>query len=129
VFEAAIVETVKMVLREGGDDDDESLLGNIALAGLENYLAGVPLVRDMVGAAKGFDAGTYAALSNTFVRPFMRAVDGKFDKPLAKSTLNLIGTLTRLPSIQPNRLIDGLWRDWQGEDVSVMEYVFGKSYK
>jgi len=129
LFEAAIVQTVKWALSEGGDDDDDSLLGDIALAGMENYLAGVPLVRDMVGAAKGFDAGTYAAISNTFVRPFMRAADGKIDRPFAKSAINLMGVMTKLPSTQTNRLLDGALRDWQGEDVSVMEYIFGRSRK
>jgi len=130
VFEAAVMETIKLALRESDDDDDdESFLWNVATGGLENYLGGVPLVRDAVGAAKGYDAGTYAAISNTFIRPSMRALEGKFDGSFTKGVINLTGTLTSLPSTQTNRFLDAWFRKMEEDEFSFMEMIFGRSRK
>jgi len=127
-LEAAVMAAVKLALQES-DDDDESWLWNVASGSIENYLGGVPLVRDMVGGAKGFDTGTYAAIGNSFIRPFVRGSDGRIDRPFVKSVINLTGTLTSLPSTQTNRILDSLVRYSQEDEFSMMEMIFGRSRK
>jgi len=128
--EAAMLAAVKLVAQglTGGDDDDD-LMYDIAAEGLETFFAGLPFARDMVGLSKGFQAGTYAAILATVQRPLGQIGQGEMDKALVKSGVDLAGLMFKLPSSQTNRLIDGLWREVEGEDVSMMEYLFGSKKK
>jgi len=127
VMEAVIIQTIKYALDNAGDDDDWA--EDVALDSIKNLLSGLPYVRDAAGAVQGFSAGTYASILNIGVKFGQQAAQGELDKALVKSGIDLSGMFLRLPSTQPNRFIDGLWREMEGEDVSVMEYLFGKSRK
>jgi len=126
VGEAVVVAIVSSLLDGDGEDEEDNIFTDIALEGLETFMAGLPVARDMVGAVKGFQAGTYAAILNTGVRAFNQIRQGEVDRPFVKSLIDLVGMATRLPSSQTNRFIDGLWREGEGEDVSLMEYLFGR---
>lgn len=126
--EAAVLALIQAAF-DDDDDDDDSILGTIAMEGFKTFLAGLPVIRDMAGLSQGFQAGTYASILQTGWEPLKQAGQGEVDKQLVKSAVSLTGMLTRLPSAQANRLIDGAWREMEGEDVSAMEYLFGRNRK
>jgi len=127
--EAAVLALIGEAFDDDDEEDDSSFLGTVAAEGFKTFLAGLPVVRDMAGLSQGFQAGTYASILQTGWEPVRQAGQGEFDKQLVKSTVNLTGLLTRLPSAQANRLIDGAWREMEGEEVSAMEYIFGRNGK
>lgn len=125
--EAAVIALVDEAF-DDDDDDDDSITSTIAMEAMQTFLAGLPGVRDVAGLSQGFQAGTYASILQTFWAPIGQAKQGEIDKALVKSTVNLAGLLLRLPSSQANRIIDGAWRDIEGEDVSPLEYLVGRQH-
>ena len=112
------------------DDDDESnVAADIAVETGKTVIAGLPVIRDIAGVAQGFDGGTYGSILKVFANPLVQAKQGEFDKAALKSTINLTGMVLRLPSSQVNRIVDASIREADGEDVSPMEYIVGRSYK
>lgn len=129
--EAIVVELVKELWDEAfGDDDDEddgSFIGNVLTEGVKTAVAGLPVIRDAAGVIQGFDAGTYAAILKVFTSPAYQASQGEVDAAFVKSVINLAGMVGRMPSAQINRIVDASWRQAEGEDVSPMEYIMGRS--
>lgn len=127
--EAAALALVKEAFDDDDGDDDDNIAATIAMEAAKTFVAGLPVVRDVAGLSQGFQAGTYASILDTVWAPLKQAGQGEVDKALVKSVVNLTGMLTRLPSSQTNRIIDGAWRELEGDDVSVIEYLMGRSKK
>ncbi|MSX01584.1 MAG: hypothetical protein F2813_00310 [Actinobacteria bacterium] len=129
--EAAVLMLVEMgkdaLLGDNDEDDeDENPAMNLGVEALKTFAAGLPGIRDAVSVMQGFSGGTYASLLDLITAPAQQALQGELDVALAKSLVNLTGIVTRLPASQANRIIDAGWRDFEGEDVAVSEYLFGR---
>ena len=79
--------------------------------------------------AGGFSPGTYASILGTVWEPMKQVYQGEADRAAVKSSVNLAGMLFLLPSTATNRVIDAAWRASEGEDVSPLEYLMGRSRK
>ena len=126
--EAAVIALLSSI---GGDDDDDddTVVGTIASDAFRTFLAGLPVVRDAVGLYDGYGGGTYASIINAPVNVLKQATQGEVDRAAVKSAVDLTGMMLRLPSSQMNRFIDAGWRELEGDDVSPLEYLLGRSGK
>lgn len=130
-LEAILYNAIKGTL-PGGDDDDESaqvawtkfLAAETALS----IMSTMPIIRDVGSSLGGFTAGgAYgSAMDTIFIRPAAQLEQGELDLPLVKALSGAIGAVTGLPSAQANRLIEGIWRMREGEDVSPIEFIMGR---
>ncbi|WP_065755377.1 hypothetical protein [Bradyrhizobium paxllaeri] len=83
-------------------------------------------IRDAGSSLDGFGGGgAYGAITEEITKPLKQAAQGEVDKALVKSVIGATG----IPSTQINRAVDAAWRQSEGEDVSPLEYLLGKSKK
>ena len=135
-----ILAAIKGGLPGQGDDDgedDDSWSKFLARETAFSVMGTLPFIRDGAGAAQGFTAGgTYGGVINDAVRggkgawdvltaPFVE--DGKIKASDVKSIIGATGLATGLPATQINRAVDAAWRQSDGEDVSPLEYLLGRS--
>jgi hypothetical protein len=124
-FEALLVA----LIRGQWPDEDESWLSWLTAESAHAVLGGIPIVRDLSSAVKGFDVtGTpQAGLINDAGKAWTQIRQGEVDGAMLKSINNVGGTLFHYPSSQMNRAIDAYWRDHvEGEDVAPIEYITGR---
>lgn len=126
--EAAVIALLSEI-GDDDEDDDDTMIGTIASEAFRTFLAGLPVVRDAVGLYDGYGGGTYSSIINAPVKVLQQATQGEVDRAAVKSAVDLTGMLFRLPSSQANRIIDAGWRDLEGDDVSPLEYLLGRSRK
>ncbi|KYK44552.1 hypothetical protein A1D31_14240 [Bradyrhizobium liaoningense] len=130
-LEALVGAAIKGQLPGQGDGgDDESWLAWLAKNTAFSVLGTLPFIRDGVSALQGHGGGgAYGSIVEDLSKPVKEAFQGQVDKALIKSIVNAAGTATGAPSVATNRLVDAGWRQSEGEQVSPMEYVFGKFKK
>lgn len=129
--EAVITAAVKGQLPGDDEDEDEAGAADWALFLAKQTgasIAGsIPFVRDGVSALQGYSGGgAYGSTIETMAKPFTEASQGVIDKQLVKAWIDLGGMFLNLPSAQVNVMVDGLWRQSEGEDVNPAEFIFGK---
>jgi hypothetical protein len=124
------VEAILVALVRGAwPGEDDSWLWWLSSESAYSVLGGIPFVRELSSAAKGFDVtGTpQAGLLNDTGKAMTQIQQGEVDAALLKSINNVGGTLFHYPSSQMNRAIDAYWREnVEGEDVAPIEYVTGR---
>jgi hypothetical protein len=127
-LEAILYGALKGTLPGMGDDDDEDWASYLARETALSIMSTVPVLRDVGSMLGGFTAGgAYGSAMDTIIsRPAVQIGQGEVDAALLKAVSNSIGALTGLPSAQANRVIDGIWRMREGEDVSPMEFIMGR---
>lgn len=130
-LEALVGAVIKGQLPGQGDGgDDESWLAWLAKNTAFSVLGTLPFIRDGVSALQGHGGGgAYGSIVEELSKPVKEAFQGQADKALFKSIINAAGTATGAPSVATNRVVDAGWRQSEGEQVSPMEYVFGKFKK
>jgi len=115
---------------QGGEGDDEGWLAWLAKNTAFSALGTLPFIRDGVSALQGHGGGgAYGSIVEDFAKVTKEAFQGEADKAAIKAVVNAAGTATGLPSVAINRVVDAGWRQSEGEQVSPMEYVFGKFKK
>lgn len=119
----------------GGDngDDDENFALWLAKKTALSVIGTLPFARDMASVAQGYGAGgAYGSITGDLAKPVLTigkavgAVESEFSRSDAKALSNALGAATGFPSVMTNRVIDGLARQSNGEQVSPLEYAFGK---
>lgn len=127
-LEAILYNAIKGTLPGGDDEDDDSWAEFLAKETALSIMSTMPIIRDVGSALSGFEpGGAYgSAMDTIFVRPMTQLQQGEFDAALLKALSNAIGAATGLPSAQANRVIDGLWRMSEGEDVAPIEFIMGR---
>lgn len=116
------------------DDEDDEDLGWPAYLLREtgfSVAAGLPFIRDLTGPLQGFDTGgAYGSIGGTILQPLIRGSSdiesGELRLSTVKAITNAVGLATGLPSTASNRVLDGIWREAEGEDVSPIEYLMGR---
>ncbi|WP_276120381.1 hypothetical protein [Pararhizobium qamdonense] len=128
--EAVLAGLVRGQLPWGDDDDDdkdgwaEYLAKQTALS----ITATLPFIRDLASGVQGFSGGgAYGSIMDTMARPIYQASQGDVDKAFVRSVVDAGGLFLHAPSTQINRFIDAAWRQSEGDDVSPIEYIMGKS--
>lgn len=124
-FEALLVA----LIRGAWPGEDDSWLWWLGSESVYSVLGGIPFVRELSSAAKGFSVtGTpQAGLLNDTGKVMTQLQQGEVDAALLKSLNNVGGTLFHYPSAQMNRAIDAYWREnVEGEDVAPIEYITGR---
>jgi hypothetical protein len=128
--EALLAAAVRGQLPWGDDDDDEEDGWAEFLAKQTAFsVAGtLPFVRDIASGVQGFSGGgAYGSIMDTIARPIFQASQGEVDKALIKSMVDVGGLFFHVPSTQINRFVDATWRQAEGDDVSPIEFIMGKS--
>lgn len=106
------------------DDDDETLAGFAAVETIKSIFSSLPMAREAVSAASGFQGGgVWGSLSSEIGKVSQQLAQGELDAPLVKSINNLGGIAFKYPSGAINRAGDALARDIQGEEVDAIEYL------
>jgi hypothetical protein len=129
MFEALVLAYLKSQFED--DDDEKSMLGVAAGEIGSSLVAGIPVVRDIASLAKGFSGGgpllSFLSDGVKSVHRLSKIVDEDKDFELRdiKPLVNFLGYATRIPSTQINRLIELYQRGEDGEEIGLMEYVFG----
>lgn len=116
------------------DDEDDEDAGWTAFLLRETGLsaaAGLPFLRDLTGPLQGFsEGGAYGGITETMTSPIVRAMadgdGGTLRLTTVKSVINAVGLATGLPSTATNRILDGVWRSAEGDEVSPVEYLMGR---
>lgn len=130
-LEAVIMGAIKGQLpsEDDGEDKDGWLAFLAKQTGL-SIIGTVPFVRDVAGPLQGYDGGgAYGSISKEVGQPLLQAAQGEIDKGLIRSIINATGLAFGLPSTQANRIVDAAARQSDGEEVSPVEYLIGRSKK
>ncbi|WP_313609250.1 hypothetical protein [Rhizobium sp.] len=127
--EAILAAAVRGQLPWGDDDDDEDGWAEFLAKQTALSAAGtLPFIRDIASGVQGFSGGgAYGSIMDTIARPIFQASQGEVDKAFVRSLVDAGGLFLHIPSTQINRFIDATWRQTEGEDVSPIEYIMGKS--
>ena len=108
------------------DDDDE--YGDLAQFVFEEtgstMVGGIPVVRDVAGAFRGFEGGIFGTVTSAPSRVYTQVNQGKLDDGLVRSTLDLVGLGTGLPSTATYRVVEQFVGEDQG---SMAEALFGSN--
>lgn len=129
-LEAVMMAAIKGKLPNSDDDEDDTWKKFLAKETAMGVMGTIPFVRDAASTFEGFDGGgAYGALTKEIAKPVKEILQGEVDKGLLKSIINTTGLATGLPATQINRAVDAEWRRREGEDVSPLEYLLGKSGK
>jgi len=126
-----VIEAMLIAVLRGGLPDDEAewdeWLAFIAKRGGLEVLSTVPGVAQFGTELRGYDAKNVVGRAAELAAGFIHQVEqGELDRPAVKSGINLVGTVTGLPSAQTNRTLDALWDAAEGEDVPVHEFIVGR---
>lgn len=113
---------------EDGDGTADEWAQFLAAETAFSALSTLPIVRDMASAVQGYGGGgAYASVIETISSPLLQASQGEMDRAFVRSLVDVAGFTLMLPSTQANRLWEAAYRQWQGEDVSPLEYLVGKT--
>ena len=110
---------------KGDEDDGEIDAINaaqwVALATLDSFLSGIPLVREISTARYGSGNTPIGSLAKDLFDLTMQATQGEVDKELITTAISAAGTALHLPSSQVNRAIEAFMAD----DPAWYEYFIG----
>lgn len=107
------------------EEDDEQIIPWLLKESAASAVSGVPFVREIPAAAFGGGNTPIGALSKDIYDVGQQLGQGEVDKVLIKELNNVGGTVFHYPSSQINRAIDAYWRETEGEDVPLHEYLMG----
>lgn len=124
-----VVETaVAMLMRDRFPDDDEENEDIKALAKetASTFFQGVPIVREAITSARGFDAGGAIGAFAGNIGDMLNAMgEEEIDDSFWKSSARVFGTLTHLPAGQAIKSGRAFQKAEEGDDVSLPEYFLG----
>ena len=127
-FEAVLYAAIKGRLPDDDDEDDEGWTAFLAKETAFGVMGTIPGLRDIASVMSGFEGGgAYGAITKDFAAPFAQVKQGEVDRAFVKSIINATGLITGLPATQANRIIDAGWRQAEGDEVSPLEYLIGRS--
>ena len=107
------------------DDEPEDMAEFIAAEMGMAIVGGIPIVRDMASAVRGYGGGgIYGSVLEMPYRAGVQVAQGENDKALRRSIGDIIGTLTGLPSTATLRLYEGMLGD---DDTPMSEAFFGSN--
>lgn len=110
------------------DEDEDGWLEFLAKQTAMSVASTLPFIRDVSSGVQGFNGGgTYGSIVNILAQPFFQASQGEIDKAFIRSLINVAGLFAHMPSVTTNRVVDATWRQAEGEEVSPIEYIMGKS--
>lgn len=119
-FEAILIGLLRNMI----PDDEEEIPGYLAEETLYTVMSTMPIVREAASALGGFQGGgVLGSFFNDVAKVKTQAEQGEVDAPLLKALNNVGGVLFKYPSSQTNRVFENLWKDMNGEDVEVMDYL------
>lgn len=120
--EALVIGLIRGELPE--EEDEETTAGYLAKQTGLTMLGTIPMARDIGSALQGFGGGSSATRGfETFGNLAVQASQAELDTSFVKSLNSAGGLLLKYPSSQINRLIDGISRSADGEDVLPIEYL------
>lgn len=127
LVEALVVAAIRGDWPE--DEDDVPLMVFQEL--IKSIASGIPGFRDLVGEAEGFRGGGILAMVLGEAQKFMEQVNQRdIDAALIKSGARVGGSVAAVPGTsQMIRTGEAFNRQQQGEDVNVMEYLFGPQWR
>lgn len=109
----------------GDEDDGEIDALNaaqwVALATLDSFLSGIPLVREISTARYGSGNTPIGSLAKDLFDMTIQGMQGEVDEELITTTISAAGTALHLPSSQVNRAIEAFMAD----DPEWYEYFIG----
>lgn len=110
---------------KGDEDDGEvdaiNVANWVALATLDSFLSGIPLVREIGTARYGSGNTPIGSLAKDLFDLTMQAKQGEVDKEMITTAISAAGTALHLPSSQVNRAIEA----YMSEDPEWYEYFIG----
>lgn len=112
-------------------EDEEDIPGFLVAQSVLSVLGGIYGFRDVVSEVQGFQGGGATAAFYGDAGKFgMQLGQGEIDAALVKSGARVVGTVARIPGTNTIiRLGDAEYRRQQGEDVTIMEYLFGAGWR
>ncbi len=130
----ALLYTVEAILvgwiRGQLPDDDESWLAYIAKETANAIFAGIPIFREGASEAKGFPGGGVIGSTAADIGKLTTQIEqGEIDAALIKAAARLGGTLIGVPTSQPIKTGSAANKAQEGEDIGLIEYMMGPSYK
>lgn len=127
--EAMIIAMIRNGLPDDGDDEDGDgmvdewatwLAKEVALGNLSTLPGASPLATEWRGfTAQGPTERAWGSLADATGAWF----DGELDRKDLRSTVNVAGVASGIPSSQINTTSGALWRVHDGEDVSPLDYI------
>ncbi|HEY9146835.1 MAG TPA: hypothetical protein VIN36_09140 [Thiobacillus sp.] len=118
--EALLMAAIRGAWPDEDDDDPAFVLKQTASA----VLGTVPFVREFASEAQGFrGGGAFGAFTGKAGDAYRQIEQGELDAALVKNINSVGGILFHYPSSQMNRFIDAAWRDAEGEDVGLLDYL------
>ena len=106
------------------DEEDKTVAGLAATETLKSMFGTVPIVRELVSAASGFQGGgVIGAVAGEFGDVVTQINQGEVDSALIKSLNDLGGIAFKYPSSATGRFVDSLVKDIEGEDVEMLDYL------
>lgn len=138
-LEALVAAAIKGGLPGGDDEDDEGWLKWLATKTALSAFGTLPFIRDIAPVLEGYGGGgAYGSiigdlgkglLSANNVKNAASSSDEDVEMKDVKAIINATGVVTGAPTVFTNRIVDAGWRQMEGEDVSPLEYIFGKPKK
>ncbi len=106
------------------DDEPEDVANFIAAEMGMAVVGGIPVVRDMASAARGYGGGgIYGAVLEMPYRAGVQAYQGEFDPALVRAIGDLVGTGTGLPTTFTTRML----MPFVDDDTSPAEMLMGSN--
>lgn len=131
-LEALLYRAIRGELPDDEDDEEGDGTADEWAAFLTRETAfavmgSIPIIREASSALQGFSGGgAYGSIAETMAAPLVQAAQGEVDLAAVKAVSNAVGVATGLPSAQANRMIDGVWRWQEGDDVALIEFIMGR---
>jgi hypothetical protein len=106
------------------EDDEESVAGFLAAQTAQSFAASFPIIREASSVIEGFSSGSALANFQDVVgKALVQLGQGEVDMALFRSLNKLGGLVLKYPAGAMNRLITAGVEQYQGEDVSPIEYL------
>lgn len=127
VFEAALMGLFYSLMDDLGEDEAENedirrfMAEEVGMA----VVGGVPFVRDMASALRGYGGGgVYGSVMEIPANAFKQSLQWENDPAFRRAWSDVVGTMTGLPSTASMRAIEGAVA---GDDVPMSEWAFGSN--
>lgn len=106
------------------DDEPEDVAEFIAVEMGMATVGGIPVVRDMASAARGYGGGgVYGSVLEMPYRAGVQAAQGEVDSAFVKAMGDLVGVATGMPTTAFTRLVSPIFDD----DASTAEVLMGRN--
>jgi hypothetical protein len=109
--------------------DDETFAEYAFAESVNSVFAGIPVVREGVSEALGFQGGgIVASVAGEIGKSAQQLGQGELDLALFKSLNNLGGIFFHYPSSQINKTTAAIVKKSEGEDISATEFIMGPHF-